>query len=108
MAKKRTPEQEAIRAAKKRPEKRFHFSRRMSWGWGDRPCKWGFFTNWTSFTIDIGEPKVKFHGPEVPESKFGFTVATRPFSIICFWERKRLFWIGDWEWKKGLSNSRTS
>ncbi len=102
MVKKRTPEYEAIRVAKKLPERKRFIGWRMAWAWGDWPFKWGFFTNWTSFTLDLGKPKKKFYGPEVPESKFGFTFATRPFSIICFWEGERRFWIGDREWKKGL------
>lgn len=102
MAKKRTPQQEAISRAKRLPERKRFIGWRMVWAHGKWPCRWGLFTNWTSFTIDIGEPKVKFYGPDVPESKFGFRFAIRPFGVLCFWERKRLFWIGDWEWKKSL------
>lgn len=104
MVKKRTPQQEALSRAKKMPERRFFLSKRMCYGRGSRPCKWSFFTNWTGFTISLGEPKVKYYGQETPESRFLFEFATRPFSIMCFWERKRILWLGDWEWKKSLSD----
>ena len=103
MNKKRTPEQEAISRAKKLPDRKGFVGWRMAWGRGSWPFRWGFFTNWTNFVISLGGPTVQGHIPDVPKSKFEFTFETRPFGIICFWKQKRLFWIGDWEWKKSLS-----
>lgn len=103
MAKKRTPEQEALSRAKKMPEKKGFIGWRMAWAWGDCPFKWGVFTDWTGITLDIGKAKDPLRAAsDVPSAQFGFTFATKPFSIICFWRQKLLFWIGDWEWKKGL------
>jgi len=89
------PDYEAVRAAKKVREKRFHFSRHMCWGEVRWPCKWGFFTDWTSFTLDVGEPKVKFHGVQVPEPEFTLTISIWPPGISCFWGHKQLLWVGD-------------
>lgn len=102
MVKERSTQQDAIRAAWNKPEKHFHFSRRMIWSHGKRPFKWGFFLGGGVLAIDIGELKNRFNGPEMPESQLTFSITVRPFGIICFWEQKRILWIGDWEWKKGL------
>lgn len=99
MAKKRTPEQEAIRRAMKMPDRRAFSSRYMSWAYGAWPCRWGVFSDWTSFSISF---EGKAHGAPVPGTGFVFKFGVRPFSIICFWEEKRIFWVGDWEWKRGL------
>lgn len=99
---KKTTEQEMIRAALRRPERRWFFSWRTSRGRGDWPGKWSFFFDWNATTLSIGKPKKKFHGPEVTESQFNFSFKVRPFGIICFWGQERLFWIGDWAWKKSL------
>lgn len=101
MSKKTTPEQEAIRAALRQPERRAFFSRRFSWGFGMWPCRWGFFFDWKSLTINFGEGE-SHHGSSVPTHKFGITFTVWPFCILCFWKEKRIFWIGDREWKKGL------
>lgn len=102
MAKERDAQQDALRAAWDKPEKWFHFSRRMIWSHNTWPFKWGLFLGGGAIAIDIGEPKNRINGSEVPESQFTFSATARPFGIICFWEQKRIFWIGDWGWKKEL------
>ncbi len=102
MVKRYSDQSKALRAAWDRPEKWFHFSRRMIWGHGTWPFNWGFFFGGGAITIEIGEPKNRAHGSEVPESQITLSATARPFGIICFWEQKRLFWIGNWAWKKGL------
>lgn len=102
MAKERTAQQEAIRQASKIPEKRAFCSTRMCWANGAWPCQWSFYTDWRGFSVDIGDPKIRFNGPDIPEPKFGFSFDLRPFRVIAFWGMRRLFWIGDWEWKRRL------
>jgi hypothetical protein len=60
MAKKRTPEQEAVRKAMKKPERRWFMSRLHAFG----PFFW---TNYNEVSICWGEPKNRFHGEQVPE-----------------------------------------
>jgi len=79
----------------------------MMWANGKWPFSWSFFTNWRGFVLDIGRPKVKVHGETTPESQFVLDLSTRPFGMICFWHTKRLFWIGDKEWKRALTTSST-
>ncbi len=102
MVNKDSDQSKALRAAWDKPEKFFHFSRRMIWGHGKWPLKWGFFFGGGAIAIDIGEPKNRVNGSEVPESQLTLSATARPFGIICFWGQKRILWIGDREWKKGL------
>jgi len=102
MAKKRTPEQEAIRAAKKLPERRACFSRRMCWGWGHWPCKWGVFTNWRTFSLNIGELAGASDKEVVPKPKVLVSLDWRPFDFSVFWYGRHVIWIGGWEWKLPL------
>lgn len=102
MAKKRTPEQEAISRAKKLPERKFFISRQMAWGRGNWPVEWGFFTNWRGFTFSVGAAVVMSVGEVAPNPVLTVTLDWRPFGFSIFWRNKRLVWIGDWEWKKGL------
>ena len=99
MAKKKTPEQVALAAAARKPERRRFMSRRMAWARGD---KWAFFTNYHGFSFSTGSPKKKFHGGDVPESQFTMSVDWRPFKVVVFWDLKRILWVGDWEWKKAF------
>lgn len=102
MAKKRTPEQEAISRANRKRERKAFCSRRMAWARGDWPVKWGFFTNWRGFTISFGATVVTSAGEVAPNPVFTITLDWHPFGFSIFWRDKRLVWIGDWEWKKGL------
>jgi len=74
----------------------------MMWAHGSRPFRWSFFTNLHGFTLDLGRPKNKVHGETISESKFTLDLHTHPFGLLCFWKTRRLFWIGDWEWKRAL------
>jgi hypothetical protein len=71
MAKKMTPEQQAqydaVKAAKAKPEKHFHLSRRGMHYFGD---DFGMWTDWNQVSMGWGTPDVKFHGPEVPEDRW--------------------------------------
>ena len=102
MDKARIAQQAAIRRASKVPEQRAFCSKRMCWANGAWPCRWDFYTNWRGFGVGIGTPKTKFNGPDVPEPLFSLFLDLKPFKIISFWGMKRLFWIGDWAWKKEL------
>lgn len=86
------------------PERRWFLSRRMLWASGKWPTKWGFLINDWGFGFHFGEPKIKFHNSDLPEPQFSFRFDLKPFSMIAFWGQKRLFWIGDWAWKKSLSD----
>lgn len=100
--KKRTPEQEAISRAKKAPERKWFASRRMAWANFTWPGKWGFWTNYNEVAFDAGTPRYKFHGPEVPEAVLGLNFRVWPPRLVLFWHRKRVLWLGDREWKRGL------
>jgi len=102
MAKVKTAEQEAIREGFNRPEKKWFVSRRMAWANGTRFCKWGFWTNYNEVAISVGIPRTTFYGPEVPEAALTVNFRMWPSRAIVFWQRKRLLWIGEKGWKKGL------
>ena len=102
MAKKRTPEQEAISRAKKLPERKGFVGRRMAWGRGDRPFKWGFFTDWRCLSFSIGEMEGATAKETAPQPKFLVALDRQPFGFSIFWHGKRIVWIGDREWKKAL------
>ena len=104
MAKKLSPEFEAIRVAMKRPERSFFISRRMCWGRGKRPCEWGFFTNWRGFSINLGAVESVSDGDTASKSVLLISLDWYPFGFVIWWRSKRLIWIGDWEWKKALSS----
>ena len=104
MAKKRTPEQEAISRAKKLPERRAFCSRRMAWVHGKRPFKWSFFTNWRGFSLSMGEVEGASEKETAPQPKVLVSLDWRPFGFVIWWRGERLVWIGDWEWKKSLRN----
>ncbi len=99
MAKKRTPEQEAISRAKKLPERNRFASRKMAWAFGDG---WGFFTDWTSVSASVGEVGGRSEKEVCPMPVFLLSFGVAPFSVSVFWRDERLVWIGDWEWKTGL------
>jgi hypothetical protein len=97
MAKQKTAEQMAIAKAKKVKEKHFHISRQQSWGWWKKPWIWGFQTDWKRLRVGIGEPKVKFHGEEVAESRWLFTMRWFPLNDMHLWlfkERKAVIRLG--------------
>lgn len=100
MTKKRTPEQEAISRAKKMPERKGFIGRRMAWGQGGRPFKWGFWTNWSGFSLSIGEMEGVTEKETAPQPKFLIAVDRRPFGCSIYWYKKHIVWIGDWEWKR--------
>lgn len=102
MAKKRTPEQEALRRAFDEPERRWFANRNMVWAFGMWPCRWGFFFDWKSLTIDVGEYTDGPANQSWTRYILGITFSVWPFAIICFWKQKRIFWIGDWAWKRRL------
>jgi hypothetical protein len=102
MAKKRSPEFEAIRVAMKRPERRAFCSRRMCWAKGKWPCKWTFFTNWRGFSLGLGHVERLSAGDTAPKSVLQVSLDWRPFGFMIYWRSKRIVWIGDWEWKKSL------
>ena len=102
MAKTRTPEQEAISRAKKQPERKGFASRKMAWAFGDRWFPWGFFTDWTSFSVSVGQVGGRSEKETCPMPVFLFSFGVAPFSVSVFWCNKRLIWIGDWGWKKGM------
>lgn len=105
MAKVRTAEQEAIRAARRRPEKTQFLSRRMAWANCTWPGKWGFWTNYNEVSFNAGTPRDKFYGSEVPAAALTVNFQIWPPRAIIFWQRKRLLWIGEKEWKKELRAS---
>ncbi len=104
MAKKRTPEQEALSRAKKMPERKRFMSRKMAWAKGDRPVNWSFFTNWRGFCLSIGELEGASEKETAPQPKFLVSLDWRPFGFVIWWRSRRLVWVGDWEWKKALRN----
>lgn len=85
--KKRTPEQEAIRKAMRKPERWWNCNRHCAWV---HRQGWGFFTNWRGFSFSAGKPKEKFYGPEVPESMIQITLDIRPFRFLVYWGNRRL------------------
>jgi len=95
MAKKRTPEQEAIRVAQRRPERKWFVSRRLCWVFRQH---WGFSIDWSGFSLSIGP----IEGTDHPKSVFLVHLGWRPFAFDIFWRSECIVWIGDWEWKKGL------
>ena len=104
MAKKRTPEQEALSRAKHMPERKWFVGRRMAWAKGVCPAKWSFFTNWRGFSLSIGDMEGATEKETAPQPKFLVVLDWRPFGFSVFWHGKHIIWIGDWEWKKVLRN----
>ena len=102
MVKVRTAEQEAIRAAQRRPERKRFVNRRMAWGFFG---VWSFFTDWTSVSVSVGQVGGRAEKETCPKPVFLFSFGVTPFSAVMFWRSKRLFWIGDWEWKRELNAS---
>ena len=102
MAKKHSPEFEAIRVAMRRPEKKRFISRRMAWARGDWPVHWSCFTNWRGFSLNVGAVEKLSDGDTAPKSVLLVSLDWRPFGFVIWWRSKRLVWIGDWEWKKAL------
>ena len=102
MVKKQTPEQETISRAKKLPERKWFVGRRMAWAWKNWPVKWAFFTNWSGFSLSIGEMERATKKETAPQPKFLVSLARRPFDFSIFWYGKHIVWIGDREWKKSL------
>lgn len=105
MAKKYTDQQKALKLAWLRPEKPLHFSRDACRGSGSWPCVWKFWTNGLRLHIGLGKPWKRMGGVGMPVSQLTFGLILKPFSIILWWGLKRLFWIGDWEWKRALSKT---
>lgn len=103
MAKKkqRTPEQEAIRTAMRRPERRWHIDRRMFWVKSEN---WSYFTNWRGFSLSVGEIKGASDKDSAPKSVLLVSLDWRPFGFSIWWRSRHLVWIGDWEWKRVLKN----
>ena len=85
---------DAIKKAWAVPTKDWFVSKQVARCRGKRPFPWSFFTNYRMVNITIGKPAVKYHGPEVPESKFIWTFGWWPFKFIVFWHRRCLCWIG--------------
>lgn len=104
MAKKRTPEQEAISRAKKQLERKNFASRKMVWAFVDRWFPGGFFTDWTSMSVSVGEVGDRVDKEVCPMPVFLFSFGVAPFSVNVFWRNKRIMWLGDWEWKRSLRN----
>lgn len=102
MTKKYTDQQKALKLAWLHPEKPLHFSKDACRGAGYRPCVWKFWTNGVKFNLGLGKPWVHMGGKGMPVSQFTFGAALKPFNIILWWGNTRLFWIGDWEWKREL------
>ena len=102
MVKARTAEQEAIRAAQRRPEKKWFANRRMAWGFFEG---WSFFTDWTSMSVSVGQVGGRAEKETAPMPVFLFSFGITPIYASMFWRNKHIFWIGDWEWKRGLRAS---
>lgn len=99
MAKKPTPQQEAIRRAMNQPDRKWFVSRSMFWfDWGE----FEFFTDYNLVCMAWGKPMPKFHSDECPET--AWTVSFRFWKpmLIVFKHLDRKIWLGDWAWKKGL------
>ena len=86
---------DAIKKAWAVPTKNWFVSKQVARCRGERPFHWAFFTNYRGFTVEMGRPKVKYHGPEVPESQFTGSFGWWPFRVIVFWHRRCLCWIGN-------------
>lgn len=98
----KTAEQEAIQAAQRRPEKKRFANRRMAWAFFE---EWSFFTDWTSMSMSIGQVGGRAEKETCPMPVFLFSFGIAPFNASIFWRSKRIFWIGDWKWKRELHAS---
>ena len=57
------------------------------------------------FHLGLGKPWQRMGGDGMPVSQLTFGFAFKPFYVILWWGFKRVFWIGDWEWKRALSEN---
>jgi hypothetical protein len=106
--KKQSPDQDRVRVAQRQPEKLWGCTRKYgAWGSANWPCKWRFWTNWNLLAFDAGEPEVKFHGPEVPESMLTVNVRLWRPALLVFWHRELKVWLGNWGWRKNENYQTT-
>lgn len=105
MAKKYTDQQKALKLAWLKPVKRFHLTRHACRADGRWPCVWKVWTNGVRLHVGVGKPWGRMGGKGMPVSQLTFGIVADPFSITLWWGNTRLFWIGDWEWKKALSEN---
>ena len=83
------------------PRWRFYMCRRYATAAGPWPFTWGWFTNWWGFSVNLGEPKEITKG-RMKVSRIVFSCSVKPLHAIAWWYGRRIFWIGDWKWKKDL------
>ena len=99
---KKNAKQKALCEAWAKPERRWFYSRKSCYARGTWPCKWGFWTDWNTLAISMGEPKKRIYREGTPESQFTLNARRKPFRLVAFWHLKRIIWLGDRKWKKDL------
>jgi hypothetical protein len=96
MAKKISAEQAAIRAAHAKKEVLWHVYRGGVRG-STKDYKYGFFCDWKSMRVSLGDPPYKFHGEEVKESAWHIYIRWWPLNRLNLWiwkHRKAIIKLG--------------
>lgn len=90
-----SPDYEALKRARAKPERTWFISRKMFWLNATWPGEWGVSTDWNEISFGAGTPAVKFNGPEVPEHVLSVWFRFWRFGMMVFWRRQLIMELGD-------------